>query len=650
MRATGAMPIARNTIISSYTEFAFGEREPTTEITKNNSPRSTIMDSSEDTSDKVESNINVSGNNNSRPSASEQKNISTSSNKVGKDDNQTTGDISSTLSSGSYPQVVPPHGTPQQSAYYGYTNSQVTPESPSTSASDNARTAAYDGALLFQQQQQQQHQQQASFHSNSPFSTTTAPVANHQYAGSSTFQQPPNSPTQSMSGIPPASPLFPRTSGIVFMTSPRGGDSTGNPAMSPVPSGYVPSSGMYIPGNSYFSMTGRPTGSFNPNSNIGVANGNSTNDKYSTWNENLNFSYPLSPGQGIPYVPGIPQRSDRSSSFDETVNYPPSGSDSVQQVPTSAYGAGPGGGPPQGWSYAGPSLDVMSQGRSSVTYSGQHHSGPQYRHPSQQYGGNPYGGSFGFPTTSSPGPPIQTTSANKGPDGANLFVFHIPNHFSNLDMYQLFCHYGNLLSVRIMVEKDTGRSRGFGFVSYDNPDAAALAIKELSGFAIGNKRLKVQHKQSRPMDQQQPERHLGGHGNHNSSQYYDGRVTSGHGGQGAYSGSGGTNNLPPSGPMTVSSTGWYNNNNDRNQQSAATAGGNPHHVVVVVGDDPNSPNRTAAAAVSNKSGGADAGATTSETIIPRRDDQQNQSNGDDPLSNMEPLRQTLPDIGISSEN
>ena len=156
----------------------------------------------------------------------------------------------------------------------------------------------------------------------------------------------------------------------------------------------------------------------------------------------------------------------------------------MQQVPTSAYGAGPGGGPPQGWSYAGPSLDVMSQGRSSITYSGQHHSGPQYRHPSQQYGDNPYGGSFGFPTTSSPGPPIQTTSANKGPDGANLFVFHIPNHFSNLDMYQLFCHYGNLLSVRIMVEKDTGRSRGFGFVSYDNPDAAALAIKELSGFAV----------------------------------------------------------------------------------------------------------------------------------------------------------------------
>jgi len=94
-----------------------------------------------------------------------------------------------------------------------------------------------------------------------------------------------------------------------------------------------------------------------------------------------------------------------------------------------------------------------------------------------------------------PGPPIQMTNANKGPDGSNLFIFHIPNQFTNFDMYQLFQPYGNLLSVRIMVEKHTGRSRGFGFVSYDNPESAELAIQNLSGYQIGNKRLKVQHKQ-----------------------------------------------------------------------------------------------------------------------------------------------------------
>jgi len=105
-----------------------------------------------------------------------------------------------------------------------------------------------------------------------------------------------------------------------------------------------------------------------------------------------------------------------------------------------------------------------------------------------------------YHTSTTPGPPIQTTDSNKGPDGANLFIFHIPNHFTNMDMYNLFCHYGTLLSVRIMVEKDTGRSRGFGFVSYDSPESAALAIKELNGLVIGNKRLKVQHKQIRATD------------------------------------------------------------------------------------------------------------------------------------------------------
>ena len=84
----------------------------------------------------------------------------------------------------------------------------------------------------------------------------------------------------------------------------------------------------------------------------------------------------------------------------------------------------------------------------------------------------------------SPGPPIQMAPSSKGPDGANLFVFHIPNHFSNADLWNLFRPFGNVVSVRIMIEKNTGRSRGFGFVSYDLPESAALAIKQLNGYAV----------------------------------------------------------------------------------------------------------------------------------------------------------------------
>mmetsp|Transcript_4750 Transcript_4750/g.6401 ORF Transcript_4750/g.6401 Transcript_4750/m.6401 type:complete len:439 (+) Transcript_4750:444-1760(+) len=101
---------------------------------------------------------------------------------------------------------------------------------------------------------------------------------------------------------------------------------------------------------------------------------------------------------------------------------------------------------------------------------------------------------YHIPYFQNPGPPI-VRDAGKGPEGSNLFVFHIPNDFTNQDMFNLFHPYGNLLSVRIMVERETGRSRGFGFVTYDNVSSAELAIKKLDGYAIGNKRLKVQHKQ-----------------------------------------------------------------------------------------------------------------------------------------------------------
>lgn len=128
-----------------------------------------------------------------------------------------------------------------------------------------------------------------------------------------------------------------------------------------------------------------------------------------------------------------------------------------------------------------------------------------------QYGGaypgmQPYGfggqeyqayGNQGGNDAPGPGPPIQTTESGQGPAGSNLFVFHIPNDMTNRDLYNYFTAYGNVISARIMVEKETGRSRGFGFVSYDNSASAEAAIQRMNGFQIGRKRLKVQHKKEK---------------------------------------------------------------------------------------------------------------------------------------------------------
>ncbi|CAM9392909.1 unnamed protein product [Sphacelaria rigidula] len=113
--------------------------------------------------------------------------------------------------------------------------------------------------------------------------------------------------------------------------------------------------------------------------------------------------------------------------------------------------------------------------------------------------GNFYG-QGGYARSTNPGQPIQTTTNLQGPDGCNLFVFHIPNTMTNEALFRLFSKFGNVISARIMVEKATGRSRGFGFVSYDNRDSAEKAISQMNGYQIEHKRLKVQHKKDKERD------------------------------------------------------------------------------------------------------------------------------------------------------
>eukprot|EP00330_Aristerostoma_sp_ATCC50986_P008378 CAMPEP_0114596884 /NCGR_PEP_ID=MMETSP0125-20121206/19080_1 /TAXON_ID=485358 ORGANISM="Aristerostoma sp., Strain ATCC 50986" /NCGR_SAMPLE_ID=MMETSP0125 /ASSEMBLY_ACC=CAM_ASM_000245 /LENGTH=56 /DNA_ID=CAMNT_0001800713 /DNA_START=64 /DNA_END=234 /DNA_ORIENTATION=- len=47
-----------------------------------------------------------------------------------------------------------------------------------------------------------------------------------------------------------------------------------------------------------------------------------------------------------------------------------------------------------------------------------------------------------------------------------------------------------------MIDKATGRSKGFGFVSYDNAQSAQAAIASMNGYQCGSKKLKVQIKKS----------------------------------------------------------------------------------------------------------------------------------------------------------
>jgi RNA recognition motif-containing protein len=88
----------------------------------------------------------------------------------------------------------------------------------------------------------------------------------------------------------------------------------------------------------------------------------------------------------------------------------------------------------------------------------------------------------------------------------SIYVGNLPFAFGNEQLSELFAEFGEVKGVKIIVDRETNRSKGFGFVEMDD-EAAAKAIQALNGKNVGNRPLRVNESQPR---EQRPQRQ-GGH-------------------------------------------------------------------------------------------------------------------------------------------
>lgn len=86
--------------------------------------------------------------------------------------------------------------------------------------------------------------------------------------------------------------------------------------------------------------------------------------------------------------------------------------------------------------------------------------------------------------------------------GNKLYVGNLPYSYRDSDMEQAFAQFGTVTSAKVMMERDTGRSKGFGFVEMGSPAEAQAAIEGMNGQQIGGRGLVVN--EARPMEPRGP--------------------------------------------------------------------------------------------------------------------------------------------------
>ena len=91
-----------------------------------------------------------------------------------------------------------------------------------------------------------------------------------------------------------------------------------------------------------------------------------------------------------------------------------------------------------------------------------------------------------------------------------LYVGNLPYSMTDADLQDLFSQHGTVQSVQIIIDRDTGRSKGFGFVEMSSGEEAQAAIAALHDKEVGGRKLTVN--EARPREERGPRGGGGGGG------------------------------------------------------------------------------------------------------------------------------------------
>ena len=116
--------------------------------------------------------------------------------------------------------------------------------------------------------------------------------------------------------------------------------------------------------------------------------------------------------------------------------------------------------------------------------------------------------------------------------GNKLYVGNLPYSVRDSDLEQSFGQFGTVTSAKVMMERDTGRSKGFGFVEMGSDAEALAAVEGMNGAPLGGRSLVVN--EARPMEPRPPR--SGGFGGGGGGGGYGGGGREG--GGGGYGGGG----------------------------------------------------------------------------------------------------------------